>query len=109
MKGALIMCFFVYVNWESRQVVGAEEFNMLVMEKADEVELDTDRFNEWLTQNYAPSALLDMIDCEQDEVRELYRQHCEDAAQAELLTEWEESLVYDGTPTPEEEADAEMP
>lgn len=68
----------VWVNWNSQTVISPEEHQEIVRDTLEtEWYNDESYLEDFLTENYSSSELLNMTESEKDKVREKFREQCE--------------------------------
>ena len=72
---------FVYVNWETQEVLGPREVEGKIDEKYQEYASDTCGFEDYLTENYTIPEIWRMDETQRDEVLEKYYNYCRSEAE----------------------------
>lgn len=84
---------YVYVNWCDHIVIGENELNNLISEKAAELRRDTSEFVDWLNLIYDASDVWDNDEGWRDLVKQEWTDYCYEKAESEVLRNYEEYSI----------------
>ena len=76
------MTFTVYVNWHTRKIISAEEYEKKIREEVSSLMNEEDEFNEWLNESYLPQEIWHMTGARRAEAWSLWEEYCRDTVEA---------------------------
>ena len=85
------MTIRVYVDWDTHEILSADEHNEKQRARVVEMMADEDIFNEWLEEHYMPQAIWHMTEAGRAEVLTQWEQHCIETIEED--DEYEENYI----------------
>lgn len=91
------MTIKLYVNWSESKILTPKQFEKVLDEEVKERVAEEDAFLDYLEQYFTRMELFEMDEEEKENVRQDFREHCEEVVYRELIgnrhSEYEEIMV----------------
>lgn len=73
-----------YVDWDNRKVLNQDQYEERLSEAADELFADSNCLAEWLEENFTMIDVFQAGDARKEEIREDFRDYCQENADTVL-------------------------